>query len=168
MFSRIAISTSNFESIGIDFIDEPTLLLMSPLKLSLLRDRFKREIDNMFIEAKRSTVATTAEIPSWFIILTILLGWNEFYLIISNPIYFLTLAMMCGGGYFLYLIGGTGPAFAIIKATFIESSKQAFDALEKNGITVEAAVDQVQSVFSSPAKNPEKKGVETIIEEDEN
>lgn len=72
-------------------------MFISPLKLQGLKDRFKREADVMFVEAKRSVVATTAKIPPWFIGLTILLGWNEFVAIMFNPVYFLMIILLVVG-----------------------------------------------------------------------
>lgn len=51
----------------------------------------------MFLEAKRATVSRKAEIPTWFILLTIALGWNELLVIMYNPMMTLFLLMALGG-----------------------------------------------------------------------
>ncbi len=54
----------------------------------------------MFIEAKRSLIQTEAKIPYWFVVLTILLGWNEFIAVISNPMYFVMIGIISLGKFF--------------------------------------------------------------------
>ena len=44
-----------------------------------LSTRFKRMADAVFVEAKRSTVSSVAEIPIYFWGLLLALGWNEIW-----------------------------------------------------------------------------------------
>jgi hypothetical protein len=68
-------------------------------RLQAIRDRFKKEADVLFIEAKRSMVVTTAKIPYWFVTLTVVLGWNEFMAVLRNPVYFTLLLIVLSGMY---------------------------------------------------------------------
>ncbi|KAJ1660408.1 Dynamin-like GTPase that mediates homotypic ER fusion [Dispira simplex] len=72
-------------------------------------NRFKREADAMYLEAKRSVVATTARTPYWVIIMLIMLGWNEFVTVITSPIYLILLITFGTVGYVIHLLNLTGP-----------------------------------------------------------
>jgi hypothetical protein len=77
--------------------------LIAPNKLDAIRTQFKREANVIFVEAKRSTVATAVKIPGWFIVLTIFLGWNEFMTVLRNPLYFSLMAIAISGNPQSYL-----------------------------------------------------------------
>lgn len=62
--------------------------LLSPTKLLSLEQRFKREADAAFVEAKRSMVSSVASVPLWMYGALAILGWNEAMAILFNPIYF--------------------------------------------------------------------------------
>jgi hypothetical protein len=62
--------------------------LLSPTKLLTLEQRFKREADAAFVEAKRSMVSSVASVPLWMYGALAILGWNEAMAILFNPIYF--------------------------------------------------------------------------------
>lgn len=57
--------------------------------------QLKRKADASYVEAKRSVVATQAKIPYWVGVALVLLGWNEFVAVITNPLY-LTLTVALG------------------------------------------------------------------------
>lgn len=53
--------------------------VLSESKQVDLSTRFKRMADAVFVEAKRSTVSSVAEIPLYFWGLMLALGWNEIW-----------------------------------------------------------------------------------------
>lgn len=57
--------------------------------------QLKRRADASYVEAKRSVVATQAKVPYWVGVALVVLGWNEFVTVITNPIY-LTLTIAVG------------------------------------------------------------------------
>ncbi|KAJ3281929.1 Dynamin-like GTPase that mediates homotypic ER fusion [Borealophlyctis nickersoniae] len=116
-------------------------ILLSPSKLQNLQERFRREADLLFVEAKRSIVTTTAKIPPWFVIMTVMLGWNEFLAVITNPLYFLMLGILAAGAYVTWYMGLTGPAFRVARATASEVSRQATQQLRSRGVDIEGIVD---------------------------
>lgn len=53
---------------------------------SILR-QFKRQINVTVIDAKRSILRSNTHIPIWIYFLIVVLGWNEFMIILKNPMY---------------------------------------------------------------------------------
>ncbi|KAJ3381341.1 Dynamin-like GTPase that mediates homotypic ER fusion, partial [Entophlyctis sp. JEL0112] len=107
-------------------------------RLQSIRDRFKKEANVMYVEAKRSMVVTTARIPPWFFALTLILGWNELMMVLFNPVYFALLAIFAGGFYISWQYGLIGPIYKVVKATLSEVGSQAVHELKKNGVDVPA------------------------------
>jgi len=78
-----------------DETDSP-LLVFSASKVAAIREGFKRDADTTYLEAKRSVVATQSKLPTWVIVLLVVLGWNEFITILTNPIYIVGIIMLLG------------------------------------------------------------------------
>ncbi|KAI9104735.1 RHD3/Sey1 [Phlyctochytrium arcticum] len=121
--------------------DAASLVVLSPAKLQTLRDKFKREADLLFVEAKRSIVVTTAKIPMWFVVMTVFLGWNEFIAVLSNPIYFLMLIVMACAAYATWYTGMARPAYNVAKVTVREAAKEAGKRLKDKGVDVDNIMD---------------------------
>lgn len=92
-----------------DFDFDSSLIILSESKQVDLISRFKRESDAFFLEAKRSTVVTTAKVPYWLMVLLVVLGWNEFVTIISSPIYLVLVVFFGVIGYVIYVLNMWGP-----------------------------------------------------------
>ena len=82
-------SDLNGETDEFDF--ESTLTIFSETKALDISNRFRRDADAYYVEAKRSTVAGIAQIPYWIYGVLVVLGWNEAMAILFNPLYFATL-----------------------------------------------------------------------------
>jgi hypothetical protein len=78
-----------------DFEFDQSLKVLSETRQQELATQFKRKADASYVEAKRSVVATQAKIPKWVGVALVLLGWNEFRTVITNPLY-LSVTMMLG------------------------------------------------------------------------
>ncbi|KAI8358015.1 RHD3/Sey1 [Mortierella sp. GBAus27b] len=78
-----------------DFDFDQSLHVLSETRQQDLTTQFKRKADASYVEAKRSVVATQAKIPLWVGFALVLLGWNEFMAVITNPLY-LSLSVMLG------------------------------------------------------------------------
>lgn len=74
-----------------DFDFPSTLIIFSETKAVDLTNRFRKDADAYYVEAKRSTVATMAQIPYWIYGVLVVLGWNEAMLVLFNPLYFTVL-----------------------------------------------------------------------------
>ncbi|TPX64263.1 hypothetical protein SpCBS45565_g06003 [Spizellomyces sp. 'palustris'] len=121
--------------------DSHAMVVLSPAKLQTLRDRFKREADLLFVEAKRSIVVTTAKIPMWFVVMTAVLGWNELVAVLSNPLYFLMLIILAAVAYGTWYTGMAKPAFNVARATVREAAKEAGKRLKEKGVDVDGFMD---------------------------
>ena len=53
-----------------------------------LSTKFRRDADAYYVEAKRSTVSSVAQIPYWMYGVLVVLGWNEAMAVLFNPMYF--------------------------------------------------------------------------------
>ena len=139
MISRFEVIALNLDDLDKDILehkefDEKKMRLIPISRKALILQRFSREADASFLEAKRATVFSKAEIPSWFLGLTLLLGWNEFLAILRNPLLTLTLAMIVGGLYLIYYTQMGRPALQVVKATANEIFHQTKEELRKRGL----------------------------------
>lgn len=71
-----------------------SLVIFSESKDLDLTARFRRDADAYFVEAKRSTVSSIAQVPYWMYGVMVVLGWNEAMLVLFNPLYFVMLITM--------------------------------------------------------------------------
>ncbi|KAF8971327.1 Dynamin-like GTPase that mediates homotypic ER fusion, partial [Entomortierella lignicola] len=78
-----------------DFDFDQSLIVLSESRQQELTTQLKRKVDATYIEAKRSIVATQAKIPTWVGVAILILGWNEFMSILTNPLY-LSMTVMVG------------------------------------------------------------------------
>lgn len=80
---------------GTDDFDFPsTLLIFTETKALDLTNRFRRDADAYYVEAKRSTVSSVAQIPYWMYGVLVVLGWNEAMVVLFNPLYFAMLLVL--------------------------------------------------------------------------
>jgi hypothetical protein len=88
-------SESNDSFSNDDFDLSASLVIFTETKCLDLTNKFRRDADAYYVEAKRSTVASIAQIPYWIYGVLVVLGWNEAMLVLFNPLYFafLLLAM---------------------------------------------------------------------------
>lgn len=77
-----------------DFDFPATLIIFTEMKALDLVNRFRREADAYYVEAKRSTVSSIAQIPVWIYGVLVVLGWNEAMAVLFNPLYFATMLVM--------------------------------------------------------------------------
>ncbi|KAJ2237338.1 Dynamin-like GTPase that mediates homotypic ER fusion [Coemansia sp. RSA 485] len=94
---------------GYDFTR--TLVLITPARAREVSKRFSREADALYLEAKRSMVATQSQVPMWMIALLVFLGWNEAMTVLFNPLYLVLVAMLGGTAFVIHSLGLWGPVF---------------------------------------------------------
>lgn len=117
------------------------MILISPSHALAISDRFKKESDSLFIEARRSTVVSDFAIPPWFLVLTVVLGWNELLVILRNPILTMLLFMISAAVYVMWYTKMTGPAMQIARATTFELGNQIKQELMNRGIDLTPVLD---------------------------
>lgn len=89
--------------------------MFSPTKQLDLGNRFRKDVDAYYVEAKRSTVASIAQIPTWMYGLLLVLGWNEAMFILFNPLYFALLLLAAASAYVINQLGLAGPLMQVTK-----------------------------------------------------
>jgi hypothetical protein len=85
--------------------DTPSFQIFTDTQVADLANRFRREADAYYIEAKRSLVSSISQVPLWIYGVMAFLGWNEFLTVIRSPIYFTVLALSLGVCYVIYSLG---------------------------------------------------------------
>lgn len=73
---------------GDEFDFESSLVIFTETKALDLTNKFRKDADAYYVEAKRSTVASIAQIPYWMYGVLVVLGWNEAMAVLFNPLYF--------------------------------------------------------------------------------
>lgn len=73
---------------------ESSLQILSGTKSLELENRFKKDADAYYVEAKRSVVSTMSQIPSWVYGLLLVLGRNDIKGILLNPLQIVVVAIL--------------------------------------------------------------------------
>jgi hypothetical protein len=81
-------TSSEAQSSAEEFDFDASLVVFSETKALDLSTRFRRDADAYYVEAKRSTVSSIAQVPYWMYGLMVILGWNEAMAVLFNPLYF--------------------------------------------------------------------------------
>ncbi|KAL9087939.1 MAG: hypothetical protein Q9159_003381 [Coniocarpon cinnabarinum] len=112
--------------------DECTILADS--KASDLATRFKKTADGVFVEAKRSAIGGMTQIPLYFYVLLVALGWNEIMAVLKNPLYFIMLMFLGIFAYITYTMNMWGPMLRMAdgasRVAIEEGKKKLRDFLE--------------------------------------
>lgn len=130
---NVEIGTLDKDITSNDDFDELSLKIVTGLKQRSIRDRFSREADSLFLEAKRSMISSNSTIPTWFIIMTIVLGWNEFIAIVRNPMLTILLILFLSISYFIWYTNMTGPVVQIARASASELGNQVGEQIKIRG-----------------------------------
>ncbi|KAJ8457497.1 hypothetical protein ONZ51_g11495 [Trametes cubensis] len=101
-----------------------TLVVFSETRALDLTNRFRRDADAFYVEAKRSTVSSVAQIPYWIYGLIAVLGWNEAMFVVFNPVYFAMLVLLLATFYIIIQLGMLGPVLQILKTLGGEVHRQ--------------------------------------------
>ncbi|KAF7321941.1 Protein SEY1 [Mycena kentingensis (nom. inval.)] len=115
-----------------EFDFSSSLVIFSESKGLELATKFRREADAHYVEAKRSTVASIAQIPVWMYGVLVVLGWNEAMVVLFNPLYFTFMLFALAAAYTIVKLGLTGPLFQITRTIGGEIQKQATDRLREH------------------------------------
>ncbi|KAI0755918.1 root hair defective 3 GTP-binding protein [Irpex lacteus] len=125
--------TSDSLTADADEFDFPsTLVVFSETKAVELTSRFRKDADAFYVEAKRSTVSSVAQIPVWMYGVLVVLGWNEAMAVLFNPLYF-TLLLLAGASAFVVIqLGMVGPLFAVTRTVGGELHRQVNNRLREH------------------------------------
>ncbi|KAJ3273763.1 Dynamin-like GTPase that mediates homotypic ER fusion [Terramyces sp. JEL0728] len=129
--------------------DVSAFQIISPTRQQVIRERFGKEADGYYVDAKRSTVASRAVIPPWFIVMTVALGWNEFLAILRNPMLTLLLLIALGTSYLIYYTQMGGPVLQVVKASTREVGNQVKEQLKASGYDLDTIIPSARDYVSN-------------------
>lgn len=118
------------------------LTILSETKKLDIEQRFRKDADAYYVEAKRSTVSSVASIPLWMYGVLVVLGWNEFMVVLFNPLYFAMLAVLGATGYIILQLGLLGPILQISRKVIAEARQ--------------IATDRLRDAFAPPQEQPQR------------
>ena len=72
-----------------------------------LTNKFRKDADAYYVEAKRSTVSSVAQIPYWIYGVLVVLGWNEAMMVLFNSVYFTFLLIMLAASLVFFILGSS-------------------------------------------------------------
>ncbi|KAF9024586.1 root hair defective 3 GTP-binding protein [Hymenopellis radicata] len=115
-----------------EFDFEASLVVFSETKALDLTNKFRKEADAYYVEAKRSTVSSIAQVPYWMYGMLVVLGWNEAMAILFNPLYFTFLLFFLAASYLIFQLGLSGPLLQVTKTVGGEIQRQAAARLREH------------------------------------
>lgn len=117
---------------GDDFDFSASLVIFTETKALDLTSRFRRDADAYYVEAKRSTVSSIAQVPYWMYGVMVVLGWNEAMAVLFNPLYFTMLLVFLASSYAIFQLGLSGPLLQVIRTVAGEIQRQAAQRLREH------------------------------------
>jgi len=124
-----------------DFDFASSLTVLSDTKCLDLENKFRKDADAYYVEAKRSMVSSIAQIPYWMYGVLVVLGWNEAMAVLFNPLYFTFLLFGLATTYMVIQLNLTGPLFQVTRSLVTEVQNQATKKL-REALTVEPVAAQ--------------------------
>ncbi|PVF94313.1 root hair defective 3 GTP-binding protein [Serendipita vermifera] len=109
-----------------------SLVLLTEAKQLDINSRFRRDADAYYVEAKRSTVSSVAQIPYWMYGVLVVLGWNEAMMVLFNPLYFAALLGLLGAAWVIIQLNLVGPLLAVTRTVTSEVQRQATARLREH------------------------------------
>ena len=91
--------------------------------------RFRKDADAFYVEAKRSTVSSISSVPWWMYAMLLVLGWNEMVAVLRNPLYFTLLCMLLAGAYAVWRLNMSGPLMRVATTLARETQQTIEDQL---------------------------------------
>ncbi|KAL2133445.1 hypothetical protein VTI74DRAFT_2331 [Chaetomium olivicolor] len=122
---------------------EEEMTVLGESKRQDLVVRFKKMADGVYVEAKRSAIGGITQVPLYFYVILLVLGWNEIVMVLRNPILFMLILVMGGAAYVGYTLNLLGPALQMVNAAGnqgLEIGKEKLRAFLENNETVRQAI----------------------------
>ncbi|KAH8119299.1 root hair defective 3 GTP-binding protein [Phellopilus nigrolimitatus] len=130
-----------------EFDFEATLTVLSETKVLDICSRFRKDADAYYVEAKRSTVSSIAQIPTWMYGVLVVLGWNEAMVVLFNPLYFTFLLCAIVTAWAIVQLGLVGPLMQVSRTLGNEMQRQATERLRQH-FSTPLLTEQVQDSTS--------------------
>ncbi|EJD03026.1 root hair defective 3 GTP-binding protein [Fomitiporia mediterranea MF3/22] len=110
---------------------DSSLTILSETRILDITSRFRKDADAYYVEAKRSTVSSIAQIPGWMYAVLVVLGWNEAMVVLFNPLYFAFVLCALASAWIIIKLGLLGPLLQISKTVMNEVQHQATERLRQ-------------------------------------
>jgi hypothetical protein len=100
-----------------------SLVIITREEADHIRDKFFKDADSAYKQALRDqeTVKTTSHVPMYIIVLLIVLGFDEFLHVVTNPLLFLFVAFIGGSIYVIHILNMGGPVKKAVE-TLLQTS----------------------------------------------
>ena len=122
-----------------------------------INQRFKKESDAIYLDAKRSMVANRTSIPTFMYVLLLVLGWNELMIVVRNPILFILAIFTITGLYVAYNVQMLGPMISVGNAMFSQTKTVVKGKLRELLVEEDAARSKTApNISPSNTKNNEE------------
>ncbi|SPQ20615.1 e7f7be94-434f-4c8d-b2b4-396a504c7fff [Thermothielavioides terrestris] len=122
---------------------EEEMTVLSESKRQDLVVRFKKMADGVYVEAKRSAIGGITQVPLYFYVILLILGWNEILMVLRNPILFMLILVLGGGTYLAHSLNLLGPMLQMANAASnqaVEIGKEKLREFLENNETVRQAI----------------------------
>lgn len=132
-------------------------LLMTKSKAAKLIDQFTTYANASCADAQRAIdqYNKASGVPAIMVVLIILLGWNEFMYLLSNPLMLIFLITLGSAGYAVHMLGLTPVLLPIVTAAYNQAVSMAVNVINGAG-QVAAAQQQQQPAASTPQRQSGK------------
>ena len=100
--------------------EEDSFALITDEQARLVSERFHKDIEHVCMDAKRSVLAPRTQIPPLFWVLLLVLGWNEIWAVLSNPLYLVLAVFLLIGVYFVYALNMGDPLMRVTQAALAQ------------------------------------------------
>ncbi|KAK5778878.1 hypothetical protein RI543_003805 [Arxiozyma heterogenica] len=95
--------------------------ILNELEKEKVLQQFKRQVNLIVIDAKRSIIKTTTHIPLWIYVIIVVLGWNEFMMVIKNPFYVTMLLILSVAFFFVHRFNLWNPVLNVVSVAIGET-----------------------------------------------
>ncbi|CCH61377.1 hypothetical protein TBLA_0E03230 [Henningerozyma blattae CBS 6284] len=95
--------------------------ILNELQKENILKKFRKQINLSVLDCKRSTVRSTTHVPIWMYALLVVLGWNEFMMILRNPLYVTLSLLLLVAFYFINKFDLWGPVLNVSQSIIGET-----------------------------------------------
>ncbi|AAS54754.1 AGR264Cp [Eremothecium gossypii ATCC 10895] len=96
--------------------------ILTAIQKEKIIQHFKRFANVAVVEAKRSTIKSHTHIPMWIYAIIAVLGWNEFMLVLRNPLFIALMLLIVGAAYTVHRLNLWTPLATFASAAVNETT----------------------------------------------
>ncbi|KAL6793592.1 root hair defective 3 GTP-binding protein [Trichoderma sp. SZMC 28013] len=137
---------------------EEEMTVLNENKRQDLVVRFKKTADGVYVEAKRSAIGGMTQVPLYFYVLLLVLGWNEIWMVLRNPLMFILLILLGGGTYTAWYLNLLGPMMQMGNAAV----NQGMDIAKQQLRDFVANSDTARQALAMPARQDSDISMDTL------